>query len=50
MLSKVLDAKAKKIRICARLKRWWNRVIKEWRRALGRDKRMGKRSEEAAHA
>jgi hypothetical protein len=34
-LSKVLDAKAKKIRICARLNRWWNGEIKERRSALG---------------
>jgi hypothetical protein len=49
-LSKVLDAKAKKIRICARSKRWWNGEIKERSCALGREKRRGKRSEAAAHA
>jgi len=49
-LSKVLDAKAKKIRICARSKRWWNGKIKERRCALGREKRRGRRSEAAARA
>ena len=49
-LSKVLDAKAKKIRICARSKRWWNGEIKERRSALGREKRRGRRSEAAARA
>jgi hypothetical protein len=48
-LSKVLDAKAKKIRICARLKMWRNSEITERRRALGRQKRRGKKSEAAAH-
>jgi hypothetical protein len=49
-LSKVLDAKAKKIRICAWSKMWWNGEIKERRSALGREKRRGKRSEAVAHA
>jgi len=49
-LGKVLDAKAKKIRICAQLKRWWNGEIKERRSALGREKRRGRRSEGAGHA
>ena len=49
-LSKVLDAKAKKIRICTRSKRWWNSEIKESRSALGRGKRRGRRSEAAARA
>jgi hypothetical protein len=48
VLSKVLDAKAKKIRICARSKRWWNGEMKERRSALGREKRRGRRSEAAA--
>jgi hypothetical protein len=47
-LSKVLDAKAKKIRICTRSKRSWNGEIKETRSALGRLKRTGRRSEVAA--
>ena len=34
--SRVLDAKAKKIRICAQSKRWWNGEIKEMRSALRR--------------
>ena len=49
-LSKVLDAKAKKMRICAQLKRWWNGEINERRSALGREKRSGTRSEAAAHS
>jgi len=49
-LSKVLDAKAKKIRICARSKRWWNGEIKKRRSALGREMRRGRRSEAAARA
>jgi len=39
----------KKIRICARSKRWWNGEINERRSALGREKRRGKSSEAAAH-
>jgi len=35
----VLDATANKIRICARLERWWNANIKEKRRTVGREKR-----------
>jgi hypothetical protein len=50
MLSMVLDAKAKKIRICARSKRWWNGEIQVRRSALGREKRRGKRSQVAEHA
>jgi len=49
-LSKDLDAKAKKIRIWARSKTWWNGEIKERRSAVGREKRRGRRSEAAAHA
>ena len=48
-LSKVLDAKVNKIRICARSKRWWNGELKERRNALGRENRRGKRSAAAAH-
>jgi len=35
VLSKALEAKVQKIRICAWSKRWWNGEIKERRRALG---------------
>jgi hypothetical protein len=49
-LSKFLDAKAKKIRICARSTRWWNGEIKQRRSGLEREKRRGTRSEAAAHA
>jgi hypothetical protein len=49
-LSKVPDAKAKKIRICARSKRWWNGEIMERTSGLGREKRRGRRSEAAARA
>jgi hypothetical protein len=50
MLRKVLDAKAKKIRICTQSTRWWKGEITEMPCALGREKRRGKRSEVAAHA
>jgi hypothetical protein len=49
-LSKVLDAKAKNIRICAQWKRWWNGEIKERRSALGGEKTRGSRSEAVVHA
>ena len=49
-LSKLLDTKSKKIRICARSKKWWNGEIKERRSALGREKRKRRRSGAAAHA
>jgi len=42
MLCKVLDAKAKKIRICAQSKMWWTGEIQEWRSAFGREKRRGR--------
>jgi hypothetical protein len=38
-MSSILNAAAKKIRICARSKRWWNADIKERRKAVGREKR-----------
>jgi hypothetical protein len=38
-LSKELDATAKKIKICAQSKRWWNGMINEKRSQLGREKR-----------
>jgi len=38
-MSSVLNATAKKIRICTRSKRWWNADIKARRKAVGRDKR-----------
>jgi hypothetical protein len=38
-MSSVLNATAKKIRICARSNRWWNADIKARRKAVGRDKR-----------
>jgi len=49
-LSKVLDAKAKRITICARWKRWWNGEIREMQRPLGRGKRTERRSKVAACA
>jgi hypothetical protein len=48
-MSSVLNATAKKIRICARSKRWWNADIKERRKAVGREKRR-RNSGEAARA
>jgi hydrogenase maturation factor HypF (carbamoyltransferase family) len=49
-MGNVLDATAKKIRICARSKRWWNADIKKRRQAVGREKRRRRNSEEAARA
>ena len=49
-MSSVLDATAKKIRICATTKRWWNADIKERRRTVGRERRRRWYSEEAARA
>ena len=46
----VFDATAKKISICARSKRWWNTDIKKRRQAVGREKKRGQHSEEAASA
>ena len=43
-LRKVLDATAKKKRICARSKRWWNGEITERRSQLGRERRRRYRS------
>jgi len=48
-MSSVLNATAKKIRICARSKRWWNADIKERRQAVRREQRR-RNSEEAARA
>jgi len=48
-MSSVLNATAKKIRIWARSKRWWNTDIKERRKAVGREKRR-RNLEEAARA
>jgi len=47
-MSSVLNSTAKKIRICARSKRWWNADIKERRKAVGREKRRRQNSEETA--
>jgi len=49
-MGNVLDATAKKIRICAKSKRWWNADIRERRKAVGREKRRRRNSEEAAKA
>ena len=49
-MSSVLDATAKIIRICARLKRWWNADIKDRRRTVGTERRRRRHSEEAARA
>jgi len=49
-MSSILDATAKKIRICARSKRWWNADIKERRRTVGRERRRTRHSDEAARA
>jgi hypothetical protein len=49
-MSSVLDATAKKIRICASSKRWWNAGTKERRRTVGRESRRSWNSEEAVRA
>jgi len=49
-MSSVLDAMAKKIRFCARPKRWWNANIKDSRRTVGREGRRRRNSEEAARS
>jgi len=41
----VLNATAKKIRICARSTKWWNADIKKRRQAVGREKRRRRNSE-----
>jgi hypothetical protein len=43
----VPDCTARKIRICAKLKRWWNADIRERRKAVGREKRRRQNLEEA---
>jgi hypothetical protein len=47
-MSSVLDATAKKIRICTRSKWWWKADINERRRTIGRERRRRRNSEEAA--
>ena len=49
-MSSVLDATAKKIRICASSKRWWNAKIKERRKTVGRERQRRRHSEEAARS
>jgi hypothetical protein len=49
-VSKVQDSQAKKLRICARLKSWWNSNIKQRRSELGREKGRGRKSEAAPRA
>jgi hypothetical protein len=45
-LSSILNATAKKIRMCAKFKRWWNSDIKERRKAVARERRR-RNTEEA---
>ena len=49
-MGNVLDATAEKVWICAKSKRWWNAVIRARRKAVGREKRRRRNSEEAAKA
>jgi len=49
-MGNILDATAKKIRICAKSKRCWNADIRERRMAVGREKRRRLNSVEAAKA
>jgi len=46
----VLDAMAKKIRICAISNRWWNADIKKRTKVVGRETRRRRKSEEASRA
>jgi len=50
VMGKVLDATAKKIRICAKSKRWWNADIRERRKAVRSEHRMRRNSAEVAKA
>jgi len=49
-MSHILNATEKRIRICAKSKRWWNADIKERRTAVGRERRRRRKLEEAAQA
>jgi hypothetical protein len=49
-MGSVLDATTKKIRFCARSKRWWNADIKERRRSGERERRRRQHAEEAHRA
>jgi hypothetical protein len=50
-LSKVLDVTEKKIRFCAKSKRWWNGDIQARRKTLGQEqRRRGHHSQGAARA
>jgi hypothetical protein len=49
-MGNVPDATAKKIRIGAKSNRWWNADIRQGRKAVGREKRRRRNSEEAAKA
>jgi len=44
VLVKILNATAKKIRICARSTRWWTSDVKGMRSQLGSEKRSRRRS------
>jgi ribonuclease HI len=44
-LTELLNQKAKKTRVCARSKRWWNQDIADKRKVLGAMKRMMRRGE-----
>ena len=50
VMSSVLNTTAKKLRICDKLKRWWNADIKDRREAVAREKRRRQNSEEATLA
>jgi hypothetical protein len=50
VIGNVLDATAKKIKICAKSKRWWNADIRERSKPVGREKRRRRNLEEAAKA
>ena len=49
-VSSILNAMAKKIRICAKSKRWWNADIKDRRKVVRREKGRRENPEDAARA
>jgi hypothetical protein len=49
-MGNVIGAMGKKIRICAKSRMWWNTHVRERRKAVGREKRRRRHSEEAAKA
>jgi len=49
-MGNVVDSTTKKIKICGKSRRWWNADIRERRKAVGRERRRRRNSEEAGKA